>query len=310
MFRLPDNLPTENSSISELADFIEILALKTGAASQREIEQYLSQPSDNDYNIGCEDSDVEIEGILDEALNEIDTRKKSCGNDCAYPFNLQNSAGTVCRLSYDETNPQNIAYIYLLLSTRFNMSDNRKHAEIDGSLLLEELSAEALKTYLGAERAESLVFGTATSGGFKEKINDLCGKIGEGAGYGCPDGAVRHTQDGKLDAVGWIPFSDANPGKLIVFGQCKTGTSWHDSVAQLQPSNFIKKFMSGSLHLDPVRAFFVSEAINPTKRNGLSIDAGILFDRCRIVDFCGEFSPELVDKLKSWVHAAKETINI
>jgi hypothetical protein len=188
------------------------------------------------------------------------------------------------------------------------MSSDRSHAGIDGTALLEELSVEVIRSYLG-DRSRSMNFGTSVAGGFGDKVDNLCREIGEGCGYDLPAGTNRRPKDGKLDTVCWIPFSDERRSKLIVFGQCKTGTSWRDSVAQLQPQSFMNKYFKKNFSLVPVRAFFISEAIETAKWNDHSIDAGLLFDRCRLVDFCPENLEErLFNKLKSWTKAALDSV--
>jgi len=213
---------TENSSVRELADLFEVFALKQGTASKTDIERYLGILSDNGDNEGCEDNDSERADILDNVLWVIENRERATGKQ--YPFSLE-ANGTVLSLDWDKDNPRHWCYIYLLMSTNLNMSSDRNHAGIDGTLLLEELSAEVIRSYLG-HRSIPFNFGTSISGGFKDKVNELCRKIGEGAGYCLPAQTSRSTRDGKLDTVCWVPFSDERQGKLIVFGQCKTGTNW------------------------------------------------------------------------------------
>lgn len=114
-------------------------------------------------------------------------------------------------------------YIYLLLGTRLDMKDNRVHADMDGTALLEEMSAAILETYLGSGDSRTYIIGTSNRGAtFRDKVDTLCNKFGEGARFrNLHAGSVR-ARDAELDIVGWIPFEA--PGQLIVFGQCKTGT--------------------------------------------------------------------------------------
>ncbi len=95
-------------------------------------------------------------------------------------------------------------------------------------------------------------------------------------------------------------------GKLIGFGQCKTGTSYKDYLTVLQPDRFIQKWMREPLVVPPVRMFFISEAlaVTPHGRFEDSIDAGLLFDRCRIVDFCDGVGEEVMTTLRQWTAAA------
>lgn len=309
MFTIP-NLPTQFSPQSELADFFELIALKNGQASKSDIAGHLDRVSDNLYNSGCDDEDDQIADTLDAALIELDRRRNACGMD-GYPFTL-NATGTLLRYPKPHLaggSCKKWSYLYLLLSTRLNMNSNRIHADIDGTKILESLAENIIRSYLGT-RSCSINFGTSVAGGFKDKVNHLCRQFGEGVQHHCPEGAARHTQDGKLDTVGWIPFSDHRQGKLSVFGQCKTGTNWQDSVSQLQPNAFIKKFMRGKFHLDPVRVFFVSESIDDSRWSDMALDAGLLFDRCRIVDFCPELPADVLIQIQHWTAAALSAVDI
>ena len=117
-------------------------------------------------------------------------------------------------------------------------------------------------------------------------------------------------RDGKLDVVVWKHFTDGLAGKLIAFGQCKTGTSYRDSLTQLQPDSFCRKWLRSPLVLTPVRMFFVSEALPRSLWRNDSIDAGLLFDRCRIVDFCDNVSRDVLVKVTTWTAAAAKATEL
>jgi hypothetical protein len=214
----------------------------------------------------------------------------------------------VIKLKHEFDKATTVLYKYLLICTRLNMTSDRIHDNEDGALLFEELIADVIKNYLGSTRAKSLVFGTAASGNFKDKVNTLCELVDEGATYRRLDVGKEEAKDGKLDVVGLIPFSDKQPGKLIVFAQCKTGTSWRDQITQLQPEAFCKKWMTEIPRVIPIRALCLCELVNKGEWNHLSIDAGILFDRCRIMDFSDALNSELVARIEKWVKAAEEKI--
>ena len=190
------------------------------------------------------------------------------------------------------------------------MRDNRVHADIDGSLLLEELAADVAREYLGA-RAESVVFGTAAgTADFPGRIDALCKQMEEGIGFVNRDEAQPSERDGKLDVVAWKHFADRLPGKLIAFGQCKTGTNYKDTLTQLQPDSFCKKWLQSPLILLPVRMFFVAEAVSRLHWYSTSSDAGLLFDRCRIVDFCDDISGDVLERVTAWTEAAAEAADL
>ena len=99
----------------------------------------------------------------------------------------------------------------------------------------------------------------------------------------------------------WKPFSDKNPGKLIGFGQCKTGTHWKKELTILQPDSFCKKWFQEQPTVNPLRLFFISESILRNKWYEHSTDGGILFDRCRIMDYLPINEPlPFLPKIKKW----------
>ena len=304
MFKLP-NLPSPQAECHELADFAELLAWDKGSVSSREIQAYLSRLGENDRYVGCDDNDDETAAELDEVMNEIERRATACGG--GYPFVLERE-GTVLRHAPNNKDHRSHIYQYLLLSTRLNMTTDRVHAKIDGAGLLEEISSETVRCYLGPQRARSMVFGTAAPGTFEDKINRLCRELGEGGSFRTLDTGSVDANDDKLDTVSWLPFADKTRSQLVVFGQCKTGTNWGGMVTQLQPSDFIKRWMSEPYMHDPVRAFCVVEAVNRARWVGCSVYSGILFDRCRIEDFCEKPGSVLLGKIKKWSAAAKATI--
>ena len=297
MFKLPA-LPSARADVHELADFAELLAWQNDSVSAREILAFLGRTGDNEYNEGVDDEDDINADALDDVMIEIDRRGRSCVG--GYPFALE-LKGTVLRHDSSDDSDRAVVYRYLLLSTRLNMMTDKVQVGIDGTGLLEEISAAVLRCYLGYDRAQSAVFGTAIGGTFRDKIDALCGALGEGGSFEALDPGPVNANDDRLDSVAWIPFSDMRAGKLIIFCQCKTGSSWKDHTTQLQPDVFIKRWMKHRTFLVvPVRAFCVSEATCPTKWGGLVSYAGLLFDRLRLVDFLDRIDPDLLERLRTW----------
>jgi hypothetical protein len=54
----------------------------------------------------------------------------------------------------------------------------------------------------------------------------------------------------------------------------------------------------------PIRAFCIAEAADRGRWNKHAIDAGLLFDRCRLVDFSDELPDDLLQRLRTWTDAA------
>ena len=294
--------PSVYASERELADFVELICWQQGDTSATALSRLLGRLAENDYSNGVPEEE-EADGRVEGAYGEIERRQEACRG--SYPFEIGREGHTLRVIRGDES-PAHTIYKYLLLSTRLNMNKDRRHVGIDGTLLFEGLSAQVAKEYFG-ERAESLVFGTAARGeGFQEKVDNLCRRLGEGGSFTERPSPSTNVRDGKLDVVAWKPFTDRLPGKLIGFGQCKTGTSYKDHVTVLQPDSFIRKWMRESLLVPPVRMFFISEALaaTPHERYEISIDAGLLFDRCRIVDFCDGVGEDVMATVRQWTAAA------
>ena len=306
MFKHP-GFPTVRASAHELADFAELTAWRDGGISMTSLSRTLQRIEDNDFADGVPEEDP-TDRRAEEAYSEMEARRQACGGNANYPF-LINDRGRLARCT-GEFNCRQLVYLYLLLATRLNMSKNRRHAEIDGANLYEKLCAGVAKTYLGL-RAESMVFGTASGiGGFRDRVMDLCQKLGEGGS--AKEAVSPSARDGKLDIVAWKPFVDSWQGKLIIFGQCKTGTEYRDTLTQLQPDAFCAKWLRERPAIPPMRAFFISEALSRSGASARrqwyehSTDAGLLFDRCRIVDFCDGVTDDVLEEVRTWTGAAAE----
>ena len=59
--------------------------------------------------------------------------------------------------------------------------------------------------------------------------------------------------------------------------------------------------------LIPIRMFFVAESISRQYWYSFASDSGLLFDRCRIVDFCYNTSDEVITKITDWTTVAAES---
>ena len=287
----------------ELADFAELVSWKDGGISMTEFINLLGKLEENDHSDGVLEQE-DIPDIVEATYTEIEHREKACID--GYPFVI-GEQGYTLRTSDETRNHRHIIYKYLLLATRLNMKKNRSYAGIDGTLLFEELAAEVGREYLG-NRAERFVFGTASSGNFEAKVNDLCERIKEGDGFINRNEAPPTERDGKLDIVLWKHFTDELPGKLIAFGQCKTGTNYNETLTQLRPDSFCKKWLRSPPVLTPIRMFFVAEAVSRSRWHSTAYDAGLFFDRCRIVDFCDSIDPNVLGKIKIWTEAAAKDV--
>ncbi len=299
--------PSISGNISELADFLEAQCLFSdeGIYSLASARSTLSIESDECNHEGIDSDDDRILRKLEDALIEIRERRNRTQNK--YPFTIDHS---VVKLNIDDGLIYYI-YSYLLLATRSSMQGKKRYAAgIDGTLLFEELSEIVAKSYFG-DNTKSLIFGTSTTTetSFNEKVQTLLNSLGEGGVFKNPIGSTGRQNDGKLDIVVWKPFQDNRGGQLIGLGQCKTGTSWRNSIGQLQPSAFFGSYTTCSPYHDPVRLFFVAESCLESWEETVRI-AGILFDRCRCMRcFPEDISTDLFERIKIWVDKKIELLN-
>src|SRR4029077_6469280 len=96
---------------------------------------------------------------------------------------------------------------------------------------------------------------------------------------------------------------DQRCGQLIGFGQCKTGTHWKNQLFELQPTGFYDKWVHTSAVVKPVRLMFLASRVRNHEWFDLGVDGGLLFDRCRILDFAPPM-PALRSKWVAWTNAA------
>ena len=302
MFKWP-GVPSPRAPFNELADFAELVCWRDSGASATGLSRLLGRMEENEYSDGVGEED-EIDRDVEEAYEEIERRQDACG--IGYPFAIGANGQTL--RSSEDANAKQVIYKYLLLATRLDMSRSA-FAGINGTQLFERLSVEVAREYFG-DRAESLVFGAGVGdSNFTTRVNDLCQRLGEGGGYSSAAPRGLRPQDDKLDVVVWKSFADGLPGKLIGFGQCKTGTNWRDTTSQLQPDAFIKNWIQQpSIPIAPVRMFFVSEALKMIRdeRHYRATYAGLIFDRCRVIDFSGGVSDDVMADVTTWTAAAAE----
>ncbi len=303
------------ANVSRIADFAEIECLyrADGNVSVLDIVRIMMREDDSS-------SEDNVEQNVAEAFDELADRASHCGSDDGrYPYRVL-PHGRLLQLRPrpgDSRVPSGKLYIYLLLATRMNMKSERTQDGEDATVLFEHLCSEvAVRFWGGPERnVRARVFGTGRQtedlkdddgldgGSFERAVNDLCRELQEGHGFRNPDASQIRARDGKLDVVVWRRFADNRPGQLIGFGQCKTGKHWPDDLMKLRPEGFCKKWMQRQPAVLPVRLYFVADRV-VSQWYERCADAGILFDRCRIVEYSDNLSAGLTKRIASWVTAA------
>ena len=213
-----------------------------------------------------EDEEEALSLAVADARRQIRNRAQVLGS--AYPFELD---GLVLTANAEWT--QRPAYTFLLLLTVL-MWDGRR----TGTALFEHVVADALGAYLGGE---SLRFGAPRSApvppNTKRALTYLARKLGERRSR---DIDVRPSdKDMGLDAVAWKDLPDEDPGKVILFGQCATGSGWQSKIGELSLERWRGLIAT---KVTPVRVFAVPWTLDSQTRNTMQDSGSIVFDRLRI----------------------------
>ena len=243
---MPDfpNQPSAHASPEERADYFELTALRDvllGASEQGFIESAQrdgEDEADDAEEFGGLENDRTVEIAADEAAEELAARTMEfgpCGD--LYPYILDQDALSL-KPAWGLV-PAQFLYWFCLLATRLNMRDERVHDGLDGTQLFEEVCLHVAVRYFGGPdemRVGSMLFGTARQtlewdeetgcerSAFADNVDALCEALKEGGGFKPKrEGSRVRPKDARVDVVVWRKFFDTHPGKLIAFGQCKTG---------------------------------------------------------------------------------------
>lgn len=293
-YTLADGLSTR-PKIIELADYWEIECMKKADFSASILDIVKSKIIAQDVQEeDADEQEFKLEEEQINVINEIKRRINSCPG--MYPFQLDSNDSFLTLSFIDD---KFWVYIYLLLATRNNMTENKVVLGIDGTKIFEKLSRDMLSNYLGGN-SKGLSFGTASAGNFHSKLEDLVNQMKEGEVKKRNATTTYNPQDDKLDIVVWIPFFDTLPSKLICFGQCKTGTHWLGSIKQLSVSDFLKKWFATHPVLNPLETFIITDVVSTEDYYDRSVN-NLFFDRFRVASFAIPSTPnDWFDDLKIW----------
>jgi hypothetical protein len=303
--------PYADDYLVNLADWVEVKALleSDGNASREDLSRALKR----EYSIG----DSTAEDMAGDVFRELADRELSClpltdaESAWEYPFVLNDSGNLLClRAEINRESTAGMLYTFLLVASRADMDVQRKLEGLDPTVIFEQLCADILLNFWGGRTrlAGVMVFGTArTKSAHKKKfeanIDDLCTSLREGQGLKRPAN-LPGAGDGKLDIVVWRVFSDGRAGGLVGFAQCKSGIHWKDHLTKLQPRSFCNKYLRKPLAIEPVRVYMVPHRVEGTYWDDHTSDAGLLLDRCRLVQYGYNISKDVFENCGTWLNAA------
>lgn len=293
------NRPNSSDSSAIIADYIELQCLLTQEPiSAYSLRSLFSMSDDEIDNEGVESSDDLSVEAIEGGIKECEWRSSCCQS--RYPFKVD--ASSVEEL--EEAGINKDIYLFLLLSTRLNMREQKVQAGHDATKLFEELSASVAAEYFG-KHAQSMVFGTAETGTFQQKVEHVISKLNLTSTYKIPQGSTRRQKDAAVDIIAWIPFADRKDGQMIAIGQCKTGTHWESMLTATQPKVFFESYFTGAPFADVERLFFITESNGMDRWEERCKKAGIMFDRTRIMEYLPtHLDNQLLFRISQWNQAA------
>jgi len=304
-YKIP-SLPSAKAYKEETADFWEIQAVRNPGnyVSQVEISKIIANELDEINHEGIESEGDLLDDSLDDVFIEMQNRIKFTNDD--YPFSFKIYS---IKFSEEESLKRNV-YLFLLLSTRLNMNTQKLQNNIDGTLLFEKLCANVAFNFFG-DNSISYVFGTADPGNFETKVRKMIKNIGEGETFKNPNKNSPTKKDDSVDIVVWKEFSDKRIGKLIGFGQCKTGTSWKNEIHRLKPNEFCNNWFHLQPILNPIPIIFICDTLNEDLNFYTSQKGFLVFNRFRILEFVdNNLKKEVLEELNQWIKGALKTIDI
>lgn len=289
-------LPSPSTDELLLADWLELLALTSPDenASYVDLERVLHREgvffSGDESSIDEGDAsileDEAIERKIQQVSHEIESRAIAAGN--AYPFMLEPRS-----IALRSSRQDFVPYIFCLCLSVFGA----QRATNAIRKMFEYLSCEAAKHFLNGE---VIRFGSPRNTSeipsrFDEAVSEICARLGEGQGYSLT--SPLHRKDDGLDVVAWRDFPDRVAGKLILLGNCASGNDWNEKLGELNPLAFCSQWFAQAPASNAVmiKSFFVPRRIPAEEWRGVTLRAGIIFDRCRLA-YCASMTPDFRDK--------------
>jgi len=305
--------PEADDRLVNLADWVEVRALleSDGNASQEDLARALQR----DYSL----DETAARTLAGDVFKELGDRQNHCvplsgkGRAWEYPFSLNPSGSLLSlRVKLSSRSRAGLLYMFLLVASRADMDTQRKLEGLDPVVIFERLCADILLNFWGGKTdlSGSLVFGTARKKSnhnhkFQSNVEHLCLTLREGRGLRA-GAKLPGAGDGKLDIVVWRIFSDGRTGGLVGFGQCKTGVHWKTHLTKLQPRSFCQRYFQQPLIIDPVRVYMVPHRVDGAEWDRHTGEGGLLFDRCRLVQYGYDISSDVFGNCRVWLNAALE----
>ena len=271
------------------ADQAEFLALKNGtvvvdagiydervAGAMDDFESH-----DSTVDTTWHGEDLKYDSAVGKILEEIERRSDVLGSK--YPFSVR--GGT---LAYKPGTNQ--FYEFFLAICNAPTITSGKHVYLPR--VFERVSARLVAAYFGAN-SRFIHTGAPrdkeVGSSFKEAMNTVAEETLEwrwGPEDGMPEEPV--SGDSGCDFIVWpLPPDGRRIGQLFILGQCACGNDWINKFNDLTIKKLAKWFNPLSL-VDPVRCFTTPYHVADAMLKEASREAGMVFDRARLVEISHE----------------------
>lgn len=342
---MPIDSPLSNDTRSQFADWLEVLALvrPRHVATRSEVLGLLDLLEPEDSSHGEEDDNGEKldEEILedqrlaaaDDVLDEFTNRQQILGG--LYPFDVAVRGASWSiqpsePAAEDETEIARLCYKFCLLTSAIR--DKRIKGKAVPVL---EASMPVHFQALSTESAAEVIGGVSFSFGwprpdasaFRPALSQLHQQLMLGAPLTFePLWSSGKEKDAGVDVVAWREFDDAQPGKLILFGQVASGNDWTTKSIKNDTPGFFSWYSERPTehHIPAIfipfpqhheckgKKFESFEAVAFAQAWLREQEFGLVVDRLRIVGTAArrihrENNKKLVSDLKLWVESALTT---
>lgn len=270
MLPLPDS-PTDDL---QLADWLEAFTLLSDDrnGSSGDLERALGRASVLDLD-GAEAVDRKVVDVF----SELERRALAAGP--GYPFLVEGPVLQALPNWHDYS-----SYVFCLCLSCFRWQRPPRSPHFPPRLF-EALCAEAARQWVGGQgvRFGSPRVPAELPKSFAKALDVVCQKlVREGGGFKKGPAGLHWWKDYGLDVVAWRDWPDGLSGKLVLFGACASGRDWQDKTNDLRLDNFYDLHMVEHPESQIIRAFFVPHRLPSNRWRTTTVEAGIIFDRCRI----------------------------
>lgn len=268
-------IPNPQSYMS-IADWIELhIAITCDAITKAEISSLIEQITGQEP----------AEDLLSDLWNELSDRHGRYQNPSYVVEDRCVRSSRDMREAYE--------YISCLILSLFGCPPELK----DGSKLFERISGMAIKEYL---QGESFVFGWPVLDGTEIAIAERVKQVSTLLSEKFVQSPAARYKDRGLDVIAWKPFIKGRSSQCVILAQCASGKDWRQKTNDLPIASW-EQYIHWACN--PTTAFFVPSIIPDYLWHDVSNEAGILFDRIRILNLLhtGIQDEQLRSDLKDWV---------